>query len=65
MGTPPSNQLGSHNTPDVDGESMTGISVSDGVVPTVGGFIAISATDHTDQWGITPEYYKANFAGEV
>lgn len=51
--------------PYVEGEDMTGIAVSFGITTTSGGFIAMSDTDVADQWYITPEYYKANFTGEV
>ena len=51
--------------PYVEGEDMTGVSLSDADRdtghPKVGGMIARGATDHNDRWYINEGYFKANY----
>lgn len=50
--------------PYVDGEDMTGISVSDSDVkngsPKVGDMIARNPKDHNDQWLVAQKYFEEN-----
>lgn len=47
--------------PYIEGEDLTGISVSDGDEPKEGGMIARNPQDHNDQWYIAPEYFNDNY----
>lgn len=56
--------LSSEMRPYVEGEDMTGISLSeaDKLLPTlVGGFISRNPVDHFDQWYVAKEYFDKHF----
>ena len=45
-------------TPQTD---MTGVSISEGVTPVTGGYIACNAQNSADKWYLTPDYHKVNY----
>lgn len=55
--------------PYVDGESTTGISISDADVsagsPKAGDMIARNPKNHEDQWLVSAAYFADNFEGPV
>ncbi len=50
--------------PYVEGEDMTGISVSPEITPEIGDLIARDPSNHSDLWLITAGFFAANY-GEV
>jgi hypothetical protein len=44
-----------------EGESLEGVSVTEGVTPAVGGMIAIDRDDPTDQWYVAEDFFAANY----
>ena len=42
-------------------ESLTGVDIPTGVIPEIGGMIAINVNDATDKWYITKEFVDANY----
>ncbi len=51
--------------PYIDGEDLTGISVSEGDDPNAGGMIARNPSNHDDQWFVAMAYFWANFEPAV
>jgi len=47
--------------PYVEGQDMTGIQVPDGVIPMVGGMIAVNTNDPKDSWYLSKSFMKANY----
>ena len=43
------------------GESLDGVSVSEGDDPTQGGMIARNPNDHTDKWFVALKYFMDNY----
>ena len=44
-----------------EGEDMSDVSVTEGVIPEAGGMIAVSAIDESDKWYITEDFFKENY----
>jgi len=47
--------------PYVDGEDLTGVSVSDSDIPAVGGMIAVNENIDNDRWYIAEQWFKDNY----
>jgi hypothetical protein len=47
--------------PFVPGEDLIGISVTPGVVPKAGDWIARDPLNHRDQWHITSDFFDRNY----
>lgn len=47
--------------PYVLGESLDGVSVSEGDTPGVGGMIAVNAKDPSDQWYVAMKFFMENY----
>lgn len=50
--------------PYVPGELLNGIGVQPNDYPTAGGMIARDASNHNDQWYVSPEFFKENYEPE-
>ena len=47
--------------PYVDGQNMSGVSVSEEDTPEVGGMIAHNSDNPADQWYIAAKYFRDNY----
>ncbi len=47
--------------PYVPGEDLTGVSVSDGDTPELGGMIAVNRNDSNDKWYVAKEFFEDNY----
>ena len=47
--------------PYVDGEDMTGISVSSEDTPEIGGMIAVNRDNANDKWYVAKEFFEKNY----
>lgn len=47
--------------PYVPGESLVGISVTEGVTPAEGDMVARDPQNHADQWLVVKDYFERNF----
>ena len=47
--------------PYVPGEDMTNVSIALGMVPAVGGMIAVNPRNPLDVWYVDPAYFAANY----
>jgi hypothetical protein len=47
--------------PYVPGEDLTGVSLTEGVVPEEGGMIACDPNNESDMWYVAPEYFEDNY----
>jgi hypothetical protein len=47
--------------PYIDGEDLTGVSVSETDKPGPGGMIARNSDNHEDQWYVAREYFLKNY----
>lgn len=47
--------------PYFDGDSLEGVSVTEGIVPITGGMIARDSNNHDDKWYIEPAFFNAHY----
>ena len=50
--------------PYIDGEDLTGVSLSEAdkrLDTLAGGMIAVGANDHTDQWYVSKKFFEENY----
>lgn len=47
--------------PYVPGEDLTGVSISDGDTPELGGMIAVNRNDPNDKWYVAKEFFEDNY----